>query len=96
MTRWDWAQDLFEWFEYYLKGVGPKPELTAQIQRSDGEWRIEETWPPRDVVWNDISLGNCTNQGNSWVGGAPVVGGVSEVIVECPAFDQDVHIAGLV
>ena len=42
------------------------------------------------------SLGNCTNQGNSWVGGAPVVGGVSEVIVECPAFNQDVHIAGLV
>ena len=96
MTRWDWAQDLFEWFEYYLKGVGPKPDLTAQIQRSDGEWRIEETWPPRDVVWNDISLGNCTNQGNSWVGGAPVIGGVSEVIVECPAFERDVHIAGLV
>ena len=42
MTRWDWAQDLFEWFEYYLKGIGPKPDLTAQIQRSDGEWRIEE------------------------------------------------------
>ena len=22
MTRWDWAQDLFEWYEYYLKGIG--------------------------------------------------------------------------
>ena len=21
MTRWDWGQDLFEWFEYYLKGL---------------------------------------------------------------------------
>ena len=33
--------------------------------------------------------------GNSWVGGAPVIGGVSEVIVECPAFDFDIHISGL-
>ena len=46
MTRWDWAQDLFEWFEYYLKGIGPEPEQIVQIQRSDGQWRIEETWPP--------------------------------------------------
>ena len=45
MTRWDWGQDLFEWFEYYLKGVGPQPDLHAQIQRNDGQWRIEQTWP---------------------------------------------------
>ena len=66
MTRWDWAQDLFEWFEYYLKGIGPKPEHTAQIQRSDGQWRIEETWPPGDVEWLSIQMGDCTNLGNSW------------------------------
>ena len=96
MTRWDWAQDLFEWFEYYLKGIGPKPGLTAQIQRSDGEWRVEETWPPQDIQWLDVSMGDCTNLGNNWVGGAPVVGGVSEVVVECPPFDEDVHISGLV
>ena len=96
MTRWDWAQDLFEWFEYYLKGKGPKPDLTAQIQRSDGEWRIEETWPPTDVQWLDVPMGECTNMGNNWVGGAPVIGGISEVVVECPPFDEDVHIAGLV
>ena len=96
MTRWDWAQDLFEWFEYYLKGIGPKPGLTAQIQRSDGEWRVEETWPPQDVQWLDVSMGDCTNLGNNWVGGAPVIGGVSEVVVECPPFDEDVHISGLV
>ena len=96
MTRWDWAQDLFEWFEYYLKGKGPKPGLTAQIQRSDGEWRIEETWPPTDVQWLDVSMGECTSLGNNWVGGAPVIGGISEVVVECPPFDEDVHIAGLV
>ena len=96
MTRWDWAQDLFEWFEYYLKDKGPKPGMTAQIQRSDGEWRIEETWPPKDIEWLDISMGDCTNMGNNWVGGAPVIGGVSEVIVECPPLDMDIHISGLV
>ncbi len=96
MTRWDWAQDLFEWFEYYLKDIGPKPGMTAQIQRSDGEWRIEETWPPLDIKWMDISMGECTNMGNNWVGGAPVIGGVSEVVVECPPFDKDIHISGLV
>ncbi len=96
MTRWDWAQDLFEWFEYYLKDKGPKPDLTVQIQRSDGEWRIEETWPPTDVQWLDVPMGECTNMGNNWVGGAPVIGGISEVVVECPPFDEDVLIAGLV
>ena len=47
MTRWDWGQDLFEWFEYYLQERGPKPSLDAQIQRNDGQWRVEETWPPQ-------------------------------------------------
>ena len=54
MTRWDWAQDLFEWFEYYLQGRGTQPEQFAQIQRSDGQWRIEDTWPPvtpRTMWW---------------------------------------------
>ena len=96
MTRWDWAQDLFEWFEYYLKGIGPEPEQIVQIQRSDGQWRIEETWPPSGLDWIDLSLGDCTNMGNSWVGGAPVIGGANEVIVECPGFDFDMHISGLV
>ena len=31
MTRWDWGQDLFEWMEYYLKGIGPKPAFTLKF-----------------------------------------------------------------
>ncbi|GIS49771.1 MAG: hypothetical protein Ct9H90mP24_0630 [Methanobacteriota archaeon] len=42
------GQDLFEWFEYYLQGRGTQPEQFAQIQRSDGQWRIEDIWPPSD------------------------------------------------
>ena len=97
MTRWDWAQDLFEWMEYYLKGIGPAPALHAQVQRNDGEWRIEETWPPLDVERLSLDMSECSNDGAFLGGGAPVVGGGQVVIVECPAMsDTDLHIAGLV
>ena len=99
MTRWDWAQDLFEWYEYYLKGVGPKPDLNVQIQRNDGEWRVEETWPPKDAEKKTISLGDCQNTG-VFVSGVSVVGGAAQqtVTLECPAFSEDeyTHISGLV
>lgn len=49
MTRFDWAVELFPWFEYYLKGVGEEPASYVQMQRNDGRWHIEETWPPEDV-----------------------------------------------
>ena len=97
MTRWDWGQDLFEWFEYYLMERGPKPDLHAQIQRNDGQWRIEETWPPLDAERQSLDMSECTNDGAFLGGGAPVVGGGQVVVVECPSFsDSNLHIAGLV
>ena len=97
MTRWDWGQDLFEWMEYYLKGIGDKPALVAQIQRNDGQWRIEETWPPMDVERHQFDLSDCTNDGAFVGGGAPVVGGGQSITVECPALsdDSNLHIAGM-
>ena len=97
MTRWDWAQDLFEWMEYYLKGIGPVPELSTQVQRNDGEWRIESTWPPEDIEWFDVSMGDCLVE-DSFVSGLPVVGGgIQTTTVTCPALNEtfDTHIAGL-
>ena len=97
MTRWDWGQDLFEWFEYYLMERGPAPDLTAQIQRNDGQWRIEETWPPLDVERIPLDMSECSNDGAFLGGGAPVVGGGQVVTVECPSISEsDLHIAGLV
>ena len=97
MTRWDWAQDLFEWFEYYLQNRGPKPELTAQIQRNDGVWRIEEVWPPRDSELLNLDLGDCDYDGTFVGGGPPVVGGGQTITIDC--FDinpnSDIHISGL-
>lgn len=97
MTRWDWGQDLFEWFEYYLQERGPKPSLNAQIQRNDGQWRIEETWPPYDRNSFTVDLVDCGNDG-SFVGGGPsVVGGGQTVVVDCPNInpEKSLHISGL-
>ena len=104
MTRWDWAQDLFEWFEFYLKGIGQKPDTIAQIQRSDGQWRVEEIWPPRDSMSYNVELSSCSNDGAFTGGipvvggGAPVVGGGQSVTLECPDInlESDIHISGLV
>jgi len=104
MTRWDWAQDLFEWFEYYLQERGDKPEGIAQIQRSDGQWRIEEKWPPSDSERYIVDMGSCTDNG-AFVGGisvigggAPLVGGGQSITVDCPEINIDflMHISGLV
>jgi len=96
MTRWDWAQDLFEWFEYYLKGIGPQPELNAQIQRNDGEWRIEETWPPKDIEWHEMDLAEDCQFNGGTVGGASVIGGgIQTATIQCEGFSEDMHISGL-
>ena len=97
MTRWDWAQDLFEWLEYYLKGIGPEPDLNVQVQRNDGQWRIEDTWPPLDATSIITTFDACENNGE-FVGGINVLGGgVQTATVDCPALsaDEDIHISGL-
>ena len=98
MTRWDWAQDLFEWYEYYLKGIGTQPDLTAQVQRNDGQWRIEETWPPENIEWFDLPLSDCSSSGAFTGGGAPVVGGGQTVTTTCSSLSEteDILISGLI
>ena len=99
MTRWDWAQDLFEWFEYYLKGIGPKPDLNVQVQSNDGQWRIENTWPPENNQKVTLSLADCQNSG-AFVTGLSVVGGVTQqsITLDCPALSETeiTRISGLV
>ena len=83
--------------EYYLKGVGPKPQLHAQIQRSDGEWRIEETWPPLDAERVQLPMSQCISSG-FFTGTAGIAfGGEATITVECPPIstENDTHISGL-
>lgn len=56
--RMDWAQDLLEWFNFYLKGEGSQPPLHTEVQQLDGGWRVEPVWPPADAEFKDLPLGS--------------------------------------
>ena len=57
MIRFDWMQDLLEWFDYYLKDVGPQPGQWIEIQSNLGDWRIESRYPPDDTQVIQYSIG---------------------------------------
>jgi predicted acyl esterase len=58
MIRFDWMQDLLEWFDWYLKGEGRAPELHVEIQSNQGAWRIEDRYPASDNTELIMSLGS--------------------------------------
>ena len=86
MTRFDWAVELFPWFEFYLKGIGDEPESYVQMQRNDGRWHIEETWPPEDASILQVP-GDGGNQRVSSISGG------FEITLEIS--DAPIHISGL-
>ncbi len=88
MTRMDWAVDLFAWFEYWLKGNGAMPEMHVQMQRNDGKWHVEDTWPPEDMEWEMIPLSQATTNGE-------FVSSNAQSTITFPISDQDRFIAGL-
>ena len=56
MIRFDWMQDMLEWFDYYLKDIGEQPGQWIEIQSNQGSWRIEErylrwTSPKSSMSW---------------------------------------------
>jgi hypothetical protein len=89
VSRMDWAVELFPWFEYYLKDIGEEPESYVQVQRNDGEWHIEETWPAEDTTDIEYAIAD-------WDGGmsGTVNSQQSMTITSLPLMD-DMHISGL-
>jgi len=88
MSRMDWAVELFGWFQYYLKDIGDEPEPMVQIQTHDGQWHVEETWPPEDMTWWPVPLDQV--QGNSGT-----VSASSQVAFTLDPLTEDAHISGL-
>ena len=86
MTRFDWAVELFPWFEYYLKGIGDEPESYVQMQRNDGRWHIEETWPPEDLSILQVPGDGGNQRVSSTSGGFEITLEIS---------DGPIHISGL-
>jgi len=87
--RWDWADDLLEWFDYYLKEKGPKPRLIAEIQDNMGMWRVESQYPPSDQEWINYDMDTC-----SIVSGGEVVTSTSSLTIDCPSFTEETRIVG--
>ena len=58
MIRFDWMQDLHEWFDWYLKDEGRQPALHIEIQSNQGSWRIEKTYPADDTTEVVFKLGS--------------------------------------
>ena len=87
--RWDWADDLLEWFDFYLRDLGPQPRLIAEVQDNLGAWRVESAYPPKDATWNMIGLDEC----DIVLGGSSITS-TSQTTVQCPAFDMDTRIVG--
>tara|TARA_B110000444_G_scaffold260535_1_gene307896 strand:+ start:3306 stop:5162 length:1857 start_codon:yes stop_codon:yes gene_type:complete len=57
MVRYDWMQDLLEWFDFYLRNVGDQPGLWIEIQSNQGAWRLEDRYPPADIETLEWDLG---------------------------------------
>lgn len=66
--RWDWAEMTLRWFDYWLKedktvDLGP----AVQVQRQDGQWRTESSWPPADASKRrlELSMGGLVEEGRA-------------------------------
>jgi predicted acyl esterase len=93
-VRYDWAQDLLEWFDHYLKGTGPKPALHVEVQDNQGGWRIESTWPPANLSWAGLALGS--DLGKVSAGEALVMQGGDALVYEGKPLAAELRLAGLV
>ena len=87
--RWDWADDLLEWFNFYLMDKGPEPRLIAEVQDNMGGWRVETSYPPDDINWIDMDMDYC-----SIIGGSDTITPTSSLTVECPEFEEETRIVG--
>jgi len=93
MVRFDWMQDLLEWFDWYLKGVGDKPGLFVEIQSNQGQWRIEDRYPPENMETIALDLGGKMKN----VGGTTTIlpNGNIGPVYESEPFVEDIWISGL-
>ena len=100
MVRFDWMQDLLEWFTYYLQETGPKPSMYSEIQNNRGEWRIEDRYPARDskVIEMDLGGSNLSLVSESIMGSTVYPGMETTddwIVFETEAYQDDFRFGGL-
>jgi predicted acyl esterase len=93
MIRFDWMQDMLEWFDYYLKDIGEQPGQWIEIQSNQGSWRIEDRYPAADTVVQSFVLG--TDMSN--IGGTTTVlpDASNGPVWESAPLETDLYFAGL-
>jgi predicted acyl esterase len=96
-VRWDWADQTLAWFDFYLKGAGPKPALGVEVEDSLFVWRHEASYPPRDAVMRELELstgGALVPTGEAQAGSANAPPGQT-LVYESEALEGALRIAGL-
>ena len=88
--RWDWADEMLYWFDWYLKGEGRAPTLGVEMQDNRGGWRFEATYPAPDTEYFPIAASQMNPDGAS-IG----LTSFDSLSMTYGPFDRDVHIAGM-
>jgi len=88
-VRWDWADDLLEWFDFYLYDKGPQPRLVAEIQDNIGGWRVESHYPPADIEWINFGLDEF-----EVISGGTSVTPTSQLVIQSPQLENETRIVG--
>ena len=86
--RWDWADEMLYWFDWYLKGEGRAPTLGVEMQDNRGGWRFESTYPAPDTEYLEINGADMAPDGTSMTAS-------SSITLSYGPFEEDVYIAGM-
>ena len=86
--RWDWADEMLFWFDWYLRGEGQAPTLGVEMQDNRGGWRFESTYPPIDTTYMEIPASELNPSGAS-------ITGLNSITMTYGPFEEDVYIVGM-
>lgn len=56
-VRWDWADQIVSWFDFYLRDAGEQPWLGIEVEDDMYRWRQESHYPPRNATWHEFTVG---------------------------------------
>ena len=87
--RWDWADEMLYWFDWYLKGEGRAPTLGVEIQDNRGGWRLESTYPAEDTFYLEVGAADMNPSG------ASMITTTETITLSYGPFEEDVYIAGM-
>lgn len=87
--RWDWADEMLYWFDWYLKGEGRAPKLGVEMQDNQGGWRFEATYPAEDTFYLEVGGADMNPSG------ASMISGTETITLTYGPFESDTYIAGM-